>query len=341
MRNFKAILRKTVLFLLCVILLSVLFAELYFRGENYDYQDAVERDELAGQLTVLTTGASYVLFGVQPDILDETLSVRSCNVTGTLLTAAGRRELLKKELERNPVELVLLEVNPDTLTRNRAQEGPEGDLPILARLSNAKERFSYLKEAFSVSEYPMVYYDVVSRGIESGWRMLTGSYRKENREIVRGYYYNRRPDMELETDYADLYRLRKLSEEILPENVQELEDLIALCRENGAEVILITLPQSKMYNCMYANLDVFQTWISDFAEANDLPYFNFNLSRQKLDLLPDDGCFYDETHLNREGSERFTKLLGETIRDYLDGKNLTSRFYRDYAHLTRHSDYFG
>ena len=340
MRNFKIILRRVGIFLLCVILLSLLFAELYFRGENYDYQDARERDALAGKVTLLTSGASYVLFGVVPDLLDEALSVTSYNIAGTLMTVQGRSALLEQELARNPVETVLLEVSPDTLTRCRAKEGPEGDLPMLGRFSTAGARWAYFRDAFSLSEYPMVYYDVVTRGMESGWRLLTGSYRKTNREITRGYYYNRKQDAGVLDNYAELYQMYNHPEEILAENVEALDGLVDLCRSHGARVILISLPQSKSYNCMYGNLDVFQTWYEDYAAARNLPYFNFNLAREKLKQLPDDGCYYDETHLNRRGSEVFTRMLADTLGDYLNGEETADRFYASYEELNLHSGYF-
>ena len=116
MRNFKRILKTVSLFLAVIIVLSVVFGALYLRGENYDYQDYRERDALAGELTMLINGASYVMYGIDPDVLDAYLgaNVHSYNLTTSMLTLEGRYALLKKELERNPVKTVILEVSPDT-----------------------------------------------------------------------------------------------------------------------------------------------------------------------------------------------------------------------------------
>ena len=48
MQSFKRILKTVSIFLAVVIVLSIGFGALYFRGENYDYQDYRERDALAG-----------------------------------------------------------------------------------------------------------------------------------------------------------------------------------------------------------------------------------------------------------------------------------------------------
>ena len=118
MRSFKKILNTAAIFLLAVILLSAFFIGCYLSGENYYYQDNRERAALSGDITFLTSGASYCLFGVRPDTIDARLGVRCYNLSGTLLTLRGRYELIKAELERNPrAHTVLLEVSPDLCVR--------------------------------------------------------------------------------------------------------------------------------------------------------------------------------------------------------------------------------
>lgn len=319
--------------MLAVILLSVMFAELYLHGENFNYQDAKERDQLAGSIKVLVCGASYTMFGIQPEILKNRLGVNCYNVTGALMTMEGRYTLLKKELERNPVNTVVLEVSADTLIRDRAKEGPEGDLPILGRLSGTGERLEYLRRAFTISEYPMVYYDLVSKGIESAWLGLTGKYRKANPEMNRGYLAVQKQSLELPTNYRSIYGLRRLPEEIVPENVQGLERLVALSQEHGARVILVVTPKSKYYNCLYANLDYFDQWYRSFAETHNVSYLNFNLQKDKCSWLPDKDCYYDETHLNDKGAELFSKMLASGIKDIIYNRNMKDKYYTSYSSL--------
>lgn len=341
MRNFKRILKTAAVFLLLVSLFSAFFIACYLRGENFHYQDGRERDALAGELRILVVGASYSLFGIQPEVLNERVGTSAYNLSGTLLTLRGRYTLLRQELERNPkVYRVLIEVSPDTLLRDREEEGGKGDLPMLGRLTDSAARWDYFREAFSVSEWPEVYYDLVSKGIESALRLVTGSYTTENEIMVLGYYENRNPDKPIPNNYAELYAAQRLPEEIDPENVAWLEKLIELCRDHGAEPILLTTPQSKYYNCVFANLDYYQTWYEDFAKAQGVAYYNFNLAKAKLERLPDESCFYDTTHLNAEGGRIFTQMLAELLNLRHRNGNTRALFYSSYEELTHASHYF-
>ena len=330
MRNFKRILKTVSLFLAVIIVLSVVFGALYLRGENYDYQDYRERDALAGELTMLINGASYVMYGIDPDVLDAYLgaNVRSYNLTTSMLTLEGRYALLKKELERNPVKTVILEVSPDTVTRDRSAEVPEGDLHMLGKFGTASERFQYFKDNFYLSEYPLAYYDVVSKGMESAIALLTGRYQKVNTVARKGFYYTLNEKRPIPTDYRAVRYVHRFPDEIPEENVKGLERLLDLCREHGALPILISVPNSKAYNIMYANLDDYDRWFQDFAASHNVVYVNFNRHKEKLNLLPDETCFYDETHLNMEGAAIFTEMLGSIISNIWYGQNYDWQFFK-------------
>ena len=341
MRSFKKILKTAAIFLLAVILLSAFFIGCYLSGENYYYQDNRERAALSGNITFLTSGASYCLFGVRPDTIDARLGVRCYNLSGTLLTLRGRYELIKAELERNPrAHTVLLEVSPDTLLRDREEEGPKGDLPMLARLEGSAARWAYFKEAFSPGEWPEVYYDMVSKGMDSALRLLTGSYTTENQILRAGYYPNHNPDKPIPNNYAEIYHVQSLPETVNPENVAWLEKIVKLCQESKHRVYLFTTPQSKYYNCVYDNLDYYQNWFTDFAAKHGIPYFNFNLAKEKLELLPDESCFYDETHLNDAGGEIFSRMLADIAYHYGEGRDNSFYFFRSYEELTWASGYW-
>ena len=77
------------------------------------------------------SGASYAMRGFRPDILDQELGVNSYNLSCSRQTMQGRHELLNLELNRNPAKTVVLELSYDSMTRNRDEEGPEGDMYML------------------------------------------------------------------------------------------------------------------------------------------------------------------------------------------------------------------
>ena len=80
--------------------------------------------------------------------------------------------------------------------------------------------------------------------------------------------------------------------------------------------------------------------LNDFAARHGITYYNFNLYNRKLELLPDDTAFYDETHLNDYGAEEFSKLFGRLMADRAAGKDIDWQFYKTYADLDYFSDYW-
>lgn len=328
MHNFRKILKTVGIFLLMVVLLSVGFGALYFGGEAYQYQDAREREELSGRVTVLGCGASYMMFGFQPELFDEGYPGLSYNLSGIRLPMNGRRELIRLELERNPIQTVLLEVSSDTLTRTDEGDGVEGDLLVLGRLTGS-ERLRYFFESFSISEYPAVYYDVVSRGIENAGALLCGAYKTSNDTLIRGYYTNLDKDY-ISYWYTSYYHTESLDETVQEEDVEGLREIAALCREHGAELILVDLPKSEFYNSKYDNHQFFHDWYTAFAAEEGISYYDFNLYRKKGPLLPDTECFSDETHMMDEGARRFTAYLAEFLTRRAAGEDVSKDFFLDF-----------
>ena len=172
--------KKILLFVLLVSLVAAGIVEPYFQNEVYHYQDGGVRDSLAGTLDVLVCGSSHAYRGIVPEVLDETLGCRAYNLSTTRMTLAGQYELLKAELARNPVELVILEVSFDSMTRDRTQEGPEGDIYQLGRYRNPLTRLSYFFRHIRVNEYLSVFYDTLYRGVEAWKALAAGTGETEN-----------------------------------------------------------------------------------------------------------------------------------------------------------------
>ena len=128
MRNFKKTARAVLALLLCVLVLYAGYTAPYFYGTAYYYQDASARSALRGSLNLLISGSSHAFRAFIPEQLDRTLGTESYNLACSMQTMEGRYRLLRKELERNPVQTVVIELSYNALTRSRAAEGPEGDL---------------------------------------------------------------------------------------------------------------------------------------------------------------------------------------------------------------------
>ena len=335
MHNFKKVLRTVLLFLLIVAVLSVGLMELYFHAERDIFQDGSERAALAGTLDYLFLGASHAYRGFNPAVIDPILGTDSYNLSGALITMRGRYELLKLELSRNPVKTVVLEVSYNTMTRNRRQEGTEGDLYTMARLDRFFDRVGFFF-GFYAAEYPDVYYKFVSEGADIILDKLEGKYSKDTRLRYRGYLPTGPRVYSFVTDYQSVYRTRWhwLQTEIDSYNMDYLDRIVALCEERNVELILVTTPLSKEFLCRYGDFDTSYTWYCDYAAAHGLYYVDFNLYREKEALLPDLTMYYDELHLNDEGADVFSRLFAELELRRAAGEDLSPLFYDSYAALS-------
>ncbi len=331
MRSFKRTLWKAAVFLLSVFVISEIIVEPYFHSEVYHYQDAAVRDSMAGTLDLLISGSSHAYRGLMPEVLDEKLGCNSYNLSTSLMTMAGRYELLKKELGRNPVKTVILDLSYNTLTRNRVTEGPEGDLYQLGRYPNYLERMGYFFRHFQLNEYARTYYDTMNRGIQSWKRLLRGEGRRGSSEkyATKGWQgADSTPIPPLEEDQVRSRPLRTKNDR---SDVDYLTKILALCKEKGIQVILVTLPISERITQMYDGLDEIYGQYVELSRTWGLPFYDFNLYRGKTDLFSDETAFCDISHMSEEGSRNFTGLLADVLLRIQAGQDVSGLFYDSYA----------
>lgn len=331
MRSFKRTLWKAAVFLLSVFVISEIIVEPYFHSEVYHYQDAAVRDSMAGTLDLLISGSSHAYRGLMPEVLDEKLGCNSYNLSTSLMTMAGRYELLKKELGRNPVKTVILDLSYNTLTRNRITEGPEGDLYQLGRYSNYLERMGYFFRHFQLNEYARTYYDTMNRGIQSWKRLLRGEGRRGSSEkyATKGWQgADSTPIPPLEEDQVHSRPLRTKNDH---SDLDYLTKILTLCKEKGIQVILVTLPISERITRMYDGLDEIYGQYVELSRTWGLPFYDFNLYRGKTGLFSDETAFCDISHMSEEGSRDFTDLLADVLLRIQAGENISGLFYDSYA----------
>ena len=108
MHNSKQIVISTLSFILLFAVISTLIIVPYWNSETDYFQDSQLREDLAGQIDCLVIGASHALTAFDTNVLDERLGCFSYNLSGSMMTLDSKYYFLKKELERNPVETVLV-----------------------------------------------------------------------------------------------------------------------------------------------------------------------------------------------------------------------------------------
>lgn len=142
------------------------------------------------------------------------------------------------------------------------------------------------------------------RDYSKGFCMLTGKY---NEKIVR----------EDVSQMAD-------SVELMEKNRQYLQKIIDLCNQEGVRLMLVKTPSNA--TCeekMYYNS------VQKLAEENGMEFADYNLLYEEIGFDMDND-FFDATHLNVWGAEKFSKFFVANT-EFFAGKTLAdSEWQEDY-----------
>lgn len=339
MRSFKRAVIVTLLFALCFGAGFTAVAEVYFNTNSYYYQDADTREALAGELDMLICGGSHGYRAFIPSVLDEEMGVNSYNLAGALMTMKGRYTLVKKELERNDVDTVVIELSYNATTRDRKAEGSEGDLYVLGRLDSITERAGYFFTSMYINEYDRVAYDTFNRGVESIKTLLNDGRQYDN-SSTKGYRGVASNDCSTTVDdYLKNFGTSQFDENETEYNMNYLEKIAQLCKEHEVRTIVVVTPINDRYVYRHSNADAVMNKHRQWAEGHGFEYYDMNLLRTKNELFDDTSAFYDDTHLSVASSEIFTREFAKIVNEAADGMDVSSYFWSSYEEAEKHGKY--
>lgn len=336
MHNFRKTALSVAALLASLIILFSVYTAPYFNGTSYYYQDSEVRDSLAGELDLLISGSSHGFRAFVPEVIDEELDVNSYNLCCAMQTMKGRYTLLKKELSRNDIKTVILEISYNALTRNRKAEGPEGDLYELGRFSNTFDRVSYFFSAFSPAEYGKVYFDTMDRS-KYAWECFFNDKepKKPLQETTKGYIPLDPVDYTISpADVESLYHTTEIPLEKYDENVEYFKKCLDLCKDYGVRVIMVVTPLADKGIITRDGFDVVHSWYSKYAEEYGYEYYDFNLHKNKVHDFSQETDFFDSAHLSVHGAEDFSKIFCDTIKAVDNGEDVSERFFESYSEAT-------
>lgn len=340
MHNFRKAFISTLCFILLFAVISAVVIIPYWNSDADYFQDAQLREELSGQITCFALGASHALTAFDPMIMDEKLDCCSYNLSGSMMTLDGKYHLLKKELARNPVDTVFLEVSFDTLNRREDQEFAIGDEVTISRLDSTSERLSYLTDYVSVDDYLNLYsrHFITSLShfgsfYKSGF---TGGVDKEK----RGYTPSESSDLTLSPESAiNGLDTQKIAANYSSESVEKLNRLVELCKSYDIRLIFVVTPLSDSLLWKSSDMDSFYTWLSNYCKDIGCELYDLNLIRDRYSLFNDSTSFKDLDHLSNTGAEIFTSVLCDICNLAKQGHSVSDRFYRSYEALKADSPY--
>ncbi|MBR5302120.1 MAG: SGNH/GDSL hydrolase family protein [Clostridia bacterium] len=304
-----------------------------------DGHDQALRSRLAGQIDTLIIGQSYAMNGVVPAKLDEKLGTRTYNLSGSLMPIYGQQYMIEKELARNPVRHVLIEITPDTFTSDETQTYGNGDSYIVARLDSMAERLEYLLRHVQMTDWPNIYARSLLQSMRSAAYRLLGKAELID-ESQMGFIPLPAKDVSLAPGSAAAQiQSMAIFHNPLEENMRKYESLIEACQRAGCDVTIFYTPVSHGKVWQLYDQDTFRTWANELAGKYGVPLFDFNLLRSRYELFTDEASFSDNSHLSGEGAQVFSGVMADVLARSRAGEDVSPLFYANYEDAIRSSIY--
>lgn len=319
MRNFRRIIRVIVCVILTFAILTGLDYMLYpctFMRNDIHTVTSEQRD-------VIIMGTSNGKMDLDPDSMLE-----GTGLTGHNLCVGGEYPMdsyymMKLILEKQNPKVLVFELDPGYITTKK-EEGNNyllfyHEFPIsFAKLSyfmGAMPECDFRTALFPSYEYSLQY--EISHMKDTVRRKTTGDYdvsyfKGKVQEYHENGFIEKYP---VDVSKFPSYTPEQFSAEaVYQENMEYMDKLIALCKENNVTFIAATMPIPAV--TLSENWDSFEaadTYFSDYFKAQGVPYYNFNMEYYSA-YSHDASMYVDyDGHMNGDSARAFSKLFGKMV----------------------------
>ena len=279
---------RTLCFLLPLLALALLLGLLFRPKNNTLSGGMVETDPLAissqreNSLDVLFLGDSEAYSGFVPMELWKNTGIASFVCASVDQKPYETEAFLREALKHQRPKVVVLETNVlyrAYSTQDLLVPTLQKLLPVLRYHSNWKTYSA--QELFSAPDYRGDYPD-------RGYHLLT---RADPLDDLTGYMAP-----------------TEAREDLTKRNLRSLETIAALCKENGAQLVLFSIPSPENWSMARHNN------MTDLAETMEVPYIDGNLLPLAINWQTDT---YDRgDHLNYYGAAKVTAWLGTWLGEH-------------------------
>lgn len=339
MQTFKKVAAVSVVFILLLAMLTAVIVEPFKHSESGYYMDAKLRESLAGQIDYIVIGASHGLAAFVPQIIDERLDCFSYNLSGSLMPMYNRVYMLNKELNRNPIDTVVLEVSYDALTRPQNTEYGDGDSVTLLRLDSFWERLSYMLKYISVDDWLNIY----CRDMTSSLSFWKSALRHDVSSVdyeAKGFHATNAMDTSLpESEILSSYNERDAIGDFRDENILQFEALIQTAIDHGCRVFVVSTPIADSFIWKSDDWNDYINKVNSICAEHGISFYDFSLLKTKGETINDTESFYDVAHMSEVGAYAFTAAFCDCMEALNEGTDISDWFYSDYDEAKQHSPY--
>ena len=330
----KRFILSVLCFLLTLILLSALILYPVYHYELNDYRDANLRMSLVGQIDYLFLGASHGYTSYQPNTVDAELGNFSYNLSSPLMDWDSKIYMLEKELARNPVKHVAIEISYNALSRDETKEFAEGPAVTVQRLDSFGEVLQFMLKHVNVNDWLNIYSRLLAMGLSQWLDLIQGDTSQQICYENRGFHDTVTNVIRLEEISATQVHTSYLSE-----NVQKLEQMIQMCKDMQVAYSIVVVPLSDAYLYASEGWDDFYAYMQAFCQEHNCELYDFNLLRDRYTIFSDTSSFFDIVHLSNQGAMAFSKAYAGVMKRVMNGESIDDLFYGSYQEMLLDSPY--
>lgn len=264
----------------------------HFGTQGYMFTRIKELKNLSKNIDVLFLGSSHAYRGFDPRNFK---NKNVFNLGSSIQSPMQTHVLLNRYLDKINPQTIIYEVYPATFT----VDGVESSLNLIACDKNDQYSLQMAFAANNVKTYNTLVY---------GYFVDAFHFYKKFEEPG-----NIGDDTYIPGGYVE----RKISyykHQIIPpknkwnfniKQIKKFEENISLIKNKNINLVLVCAPFTKSLYNSYTNNNYFDSLMKSY----NLPYYNFNNTMQLDDSLD----FYDASHLNQNGVNKFNQKLKETL----------------------------
>lgn len=303
---------KSLVFLSVLVLLFILTENVVTIGlksvNDNEYKEW--NDVLGGKINsdIIIQGSSRAWVHISPKIIEEKTGY-SCYNLGIDGYAFDMQLARNKMYMQNNIKpkMIIQSLDNFSLARRENQFNQKQFLPYFdnKEIRNAVEPYGY----FDWFDYnlPLVRY------IRNKHVLLYGVISFIKPDFNKSTKYNGYQGKQLEWDGSfEKYKednpngvTQKVDEEI----VNQFDEFLENCKNNNIEVVLVYSPEYYEGQILQNNREEIMDIYRSFAKKYSIKFLDYSSSEISFDKE----YFYNSEHLNKMGSEKFTKMLAEDI----------------------------
>jgi hypothetical protein len=314
----KRLILHTAFFIVLAYLLSMLISWAYTELFTHYKSDQSKKNWVlvrkGDALDYATIGSSRVFHMIDVPLLNTLTGKKGMNIGTSGSSYADNYALLVKYLERNTIQSLILNADELCFHSSTGYTYPFKDYEFMPYFFEDTIHAVY-KDNVSQWKYylwtsiPMSRYIEFNEHYEIGslvWMQARKPVCKFDTTAGTELLYNMKYKKFLHTDTLPVVK------DTLPiERRDEIyfHKIITLCKSKGIKVILITTPLYCKGIYAMTNRLKFQTYLTQLAKKEQLPYINF----YEATALQDTRYFRDMTHTNIAGTRIYTRYLAKEL----------------------------